>query len=542
MTDVVGGSIPNGKTQTLTRRRFIQAVGAVGGAAAAFSALSAWGQFAEAKQTEPPPLEGDASGKSVVILGAGPAGLVAGYELSKRGYQIQIIEADYRVGGHVFTARRGARTHELGGEEQVCDFDEGQWFDAGAWRIPYVHRGVHHYMREFQIPTIHHTDLNMNAFAYMSGIRGPLNERPVRIREIVVDMRGYTSELLAKAISQDLLDLELTEEDRDAFVDYLIDLGLLSSDDLTYQPNVARGWSGLDLAGLQREVPTAPFPLQDLLPFVQVSGDLTPLGNLLHQPVMTKPAKGMSQIYEEGFQPRVADHLLLESEVREIRQSDTGVEIVYVDKPSGETRTTTADYCISTIPLSVLSRMPRVDVSGPTLEAIRGSAYAIVGKLGLQFKRRFWEEDDWIYGGLTFTNNPAIGTISYPTWDYHTEKGVIQAYYNFGNAAAEVSALSLQERIEVALDFGSKIHPQFREEYDGKGFSVAWHRMPYAMGGWAGWSNYARENYYPRLLEPDGRIYFAGDFISQIPGWMEGAIQSAWMQIEKLHERAMQSG
>jgi monoamine oxidase len=536
MTHVPNGAAGGGGP--LTRRRFIQAVAAVGGTAAAWSAMTAWGHLAEAKQTAPPDLPGESNGTSVVILGAGPAGLVAGYELGKKGYDVQILEADDRVGGHVFTVRRGARTNELGREEQVCDFDEGQWFDAGAWRIPYVHRGVHYYMREFQIPAIHHTDLNMNAYAYTSGIKGPLNERPVRIREAVVDMRGYTAELLAKALNQDQLDTELSQEDRDAFVAYLISVGLLSSDDLSYQPNVARGWEGLDLAGFQREVPTYPWPIQDLLPFAAVTGDLTPLGNLLHQPVMMKPVLGMSQIYEEGFQARLTDQLTLQAEVHEIRQSDTGVEIVYLDKTSGETMTTTADYCISTIPLSVLNRM-RTDLTSSTREAIQGSAYSSVGKLGLQFKRRFWEEDDWIYGGLTITNVPEIGTISYPTWDYHMPKGVLQAYYNFGTTAMSVSRLTYDERIELALDFGSKIHPQYREEFE-TGFSVSWHLMPYAMGGWAGWSDYAKEHYYPRLFEPDGRIYFAGDFMSQIPGWMEGAIQASWMMIDKLHQRVMQ--
>ncbi|NJN40114.1 MAG: hypothetical protein HC807_03595, partial [Gammaproteobacteria bacterium] len=38
--------------------------------------------------------------------------------------------------------------------------------------------------------------------------------------------------------------------------------------------------------------------------------------------------------------------------------------------------------------------------------------YLAVGKSGIQFKRRFWEEDDWIYGGVTYTNIPQIVTIA----------------------------------------------------------------------------------------------------------------------------------
>lgn len=541
MADVLNGSGSGTGGAPLTRRRFIQAVGALGGTAAVWSGLSAWGQIAEAKQVAPPQLEGDVGGTSVVVLGAGPAGLVAGWELSKRGYTVQVLEADDRVGGHVFTARRGRRTRELGREEQVCDFDEGQWFDAGAWRIPSMHHGVHHYLREFQIPTIHHTDINMNAYVYLEGIRGPLNARPVRIREAYVDMTGYSAELLAKALDQDLLDVELTADDRDAFIEYLVEVGLLSNEDLNYGPNLARGWSALDGGGFFQDVPTAPYALQDILPVAGAVGDFTPLTNLLHQPVMLKPAKGMSQIYEEGFQVALGEKLLLQAEVREIHQSDTGVEIVYVDKPSGETRTIAADYCISTIPLSIVNTL-QTDLSTSTREAIQGCAYNGVGKLGLQFKRRFWEEDEDIYGGITSTNIGQIGGISYPTWDYHTQKGVLQAYYNFGNNAIAVSNLSYQERIELALEHGSKIHPQYRDEYDGKGFSVSWHLMPYAKGGWAGWSAYGRQNYYPRFMEPDGRIYFAGDFLSYLGGWMEGAIESAWLQVENLRTRVMQSG
>lgn len=528
------------KGSPLTRRRFIQAATALGGTTASFSAMSAWGHLAEAQTSTPPPLEGGGDGTSVVILGAGPAGLVAGYELQNKGYDVTILEASDRVGGHVFTVRKGSHNHEIGHDPQTAEFDEGQWIDLGAWRIPYVHRALHHYMHEFHIPTIMRTDLNMNAYAYMQGIEGPLNERPVRISEAMIDMQGYTNELLAKALDQDKLDTPLTEEDRDILVDYLVNTGLLSRDDLSYGPNTARGAAAIDGGVFNRAVPTSPIPFEDWLPFISAAGNVTPFGNLLHQPVMMKPVNGMSEIYESGFQPEVEDNLTFQAEVQEIHQSDNGVEIVYLDKNSGETQTVKADYCISTIPLGVFIQLPKKDVSQSTLEAMYNLPYVPVGKIGLQFKRRFWEQDEAIYGGMTLTNDPTIGTITYPAWDMHTQKGVLQAYYNFGNGALEVSKLSHEDRIEHALAFGSKIHPQYRDEFE-TGFSVAWHNMPYALGGWSTPSAHALEEYYPRLAEPDGRIYFAGDFLSHVPGWQEGAIEAAWYQIEKLHERASKS-
>lgn len=525
----------------VTRRQLIQAVGAAGGTAAVMSAMTAWGHMAAAAELQKPPvLETSGAGKSVVILGAGPAGLVCGYELMNKGYKVTILEALDRVAGHAFTVHRGSHTHEFGGELQVCDFDEGQWVDLGAWRIPYTHRGLQHYLTEFHIPCINHENLNMNAYAYMQDpSAGPLAGKPVRIRQALIDMRGYTSELLAKAINKEQLDDALTKEDRDNFVAYLIDVGFLSHDDLTYGPNNKRGWTALDGAGLDVIEPAMPFKLHDLLPFARATGDLTPWGSLYQQPVMLKPAKGMAQIYEEGFQPVLGNMIHLRSPVLEIHQDNSGVTVVYRVGES-DSQTIKADYCMTTIPLSVLLDMPNVDLSGDVRQAMAACNYAPVGKIGLQFKRRFWEEDDWIYGGVTAVDDPMIGSISYPTWDYHMQKGVLQAYYNFGTSAIEMSKKSYQDRIKYTVDFGTKIHGSaYRDEFE-TGFSVAWHREPYSKGAWANWSNASFQNELPKLIPPDGRIYFAGGFLSKISDWQEGAIQAAWMQLAALDKRVAQ--
>jgi monoamine oxidase len=57
--------------------------------------------------------------------------------------------------------------------------------------------------------------------------------------------------------------------------------------------------------------------------------------------------------------------------------------------------------------------------------------------------------------------------------------------------------------------------------------SVAWKNIPYSGSAWAEWSRDARAQYYPLLLKGDGPFLFAGEHMSYINGWQEGAVRSA---------------
>jgi monoamine oxidase len=152
-------------------------------------------------------------------------------------------------------------------------------------------------------------------------------------------------------------------------------------------------------------------------------------------------------------------------------------------------------------------------------------------------KRRFWELDDQIYGGHITTNFKDIFQISLPSSGWQQEKGVILGAYLFQANAARISGMSLADRLDVALAAGEKVFPgRYRANFD-SGFSWFWHRAQYNLGGWAEWSPEGRREAYPKLLEPDGRIYLAGEHLSHLTGWQAGAFESAWQQIEKLHNR-----
>src|ERR1051326_6387232 len=95
----------------------------------------------------------------------------------------------------------------------------------------------------------------------------------------------------------------------------------------------------------------------------------------------------------------------------------------------------------------------------PMKAAIDEVPYASAVKVGLQFKRRFWEEDDAIYGGISYTDLP-IRQIAYPNTGYNGRgRAVLLGAYLFEGANAyEFTSLPPAERVARAVEFGAQLH------------------------------------------------------------------------------------
>jgi monoamine oxidase len=515
----------------ISRREFLTKASALAGSS--YPAMLALGliKSAPAKAFH---LEGNGTGKHIIILGAGLAGMAAAYELKKLGYRCTVLEARDRSGGRVWTVRRGTRETELGGPEQVAKFDEGQYFNAGAARIPHHHEISMHYCRELGVQLEVYNNINEAAFLYNEG-KGSLANKPIRIREIHNDMRGYSSELLAKAINQEALDLPMTEEDKETLIEYLRAEGELDLNRL-YKGTTRRGYRKAPGAGKSPGQLADPHELMEIIHSGLIGPSFYNIGDyvLEQQMTMLQPVGGMDQL-SKALERKVGKDIQIRAEVREIRKMPEGVRVVYVDK-SGKDKELKGDFCICTIPLPVLSTI-KSDFSSPVQRAIDFISYNQTGKIGLQFKRRFWEEDEQIFGGISRTNMD-IHQIFYPSADYLSRKGTLVGYYNFGGKAEKVGNLSLAEREKLALAQGSKIHPQYEKEFE-TSFSLAWHKTRYSQGGWASYTTETRERFYPELLKPDGAIYFAGEHTTYLTAWMAGAFESARRSVQDIHERAM---
>jgi len=521
----------------VSRRSLFTLIGLAAGSAVMLEAMSSLAYAGESGYAGPIKLSGDAKGTSVLILGAGLAGMCAAYELRKAGYKVQILEYNDRPGGRNWSLYGGDTYTELGGFSQKVGFDKGLYFNPGPWRLPYHHHAILDYCKRLNVPLEPFTQVNHNAYMQSDKAFGG---RPQRYRAVQADFQGYVAELLAKSTRQNALDQALTREDKEILLaalrewgaldqNYAYAKGLISSD--------RRGWAS-DPGGGTTSVPTPsdPMAMSDLLKS-ELWGAIA-VGQIYEfQSSLFQPVGGMGMI-GKAFGRELNGVIRYNAKVTDIRQDERGVTATFIDsKAGGAPRQAHGDWCLCTIPASILGQIP-MNAGAPMKSAIDALYYDASVKVGLQFKRRFWEEDDAIYGGISYTDQPN-GLIGYPSHGaFSSGKGVLLGAYTFGADAFEYAAMSPEERIAKTLEYGAKIHPQYRTEFD-NGVAVAWHRVPWTLGCAAHWTEDLRAQHYDNLTAIDGRIMLAGEHVSRLPAWQEGAVLSALDAIRRLHQRVM---
>jgi monoamine oxidase len=552
----------------LTRRRFLERVGVAGGSVALYETMTALGliNLPEAWAGPPQLQPGSGTGKTVVILGAGIGGLTAAYELTRANYTVQIIELTERAGGRNHTARRGTVLEEKteSGEtfRQVCKFDEGLYLNLGPGRLPYHHRRVLHYCQDLGVALeVYVMETMANLFQTNKAFGG----KPQVRRQIANDIQGYISEMLAKAVNQKALNQELDEGDRNRLLCLLKNFGDLGGNDTcstcgktkcqTCNKNCAECMSCekqcqtcFDYTGSTRDgcVITVRRPCKP--------GDTLALNELLRsefwehrfyqsfeyewQPTLFQPVGGMDKIVD-GFVSRVGKLIQYNTEVLNIDTRKDGVTITVRDRKNGKRSNINADYCISNIPLPILNKIKN-NFADDFAKAVATCVYDPTCKLGWQANQRFWENDkNQIYGGISYTDDP-ITQMWYPSYDYFTKNGTLTGVYNYDEDAIRYGNMKPADRIVEARKGAIKLHPEFADTRivpSDKAISIAWQNIQNEGGGWANWDPNSDDHSkaYTRLLRPDGRFYVVGDQVSQLPGWQEGAMESAQHVVELIN-------
>ena len=515
----------------MSKRRFLQAVGSAAGVGAVYRSMRALelvpAGVAQAAAPDLPQNSGD--GKRVAILGAGIGGMTAAYELARAGYRCTILEATGRAGGRNETVRAGDGIEEFDSRQRV-EFGEEEhlYANLGPARIPYHHRAILGYCKEFGVELEVFTNDNRAALFHNSERFGG---RAVPRRQVITDTRGYIAELLAKAVHEAALDSTLTADDKERVLEMLRRYGDLDADHL-YKGSTRGGYRGEQVhAGLDGGEANDPLDFSELLnaDFWQYKLHYDEFLN--QNPTLLQPVGGMDAI-TNAFASRVGDVIRFRSIVEEIRNTSSGVRIVYRSAAGGASEAVDADYAICTIPAPVLKDIPN-DFTAETRAAIESVEYVPAVKIAFQARRRFWEDEYAIYGGISWTDQD-ITQIWYPPYGYHRDRGIILgAYIWSGEAGRRFGAMSPEERLRAAVSEGARIHPGYGDEIE-TGISRAWEKVPFQKGAWPR-ASAARE----ALRQPDGPVYFAGDHVSALPGWQEGAILAAHATVAGISERVM---
>ena len=447
--------------------------------------------------------------KRVVIVGAGMAGLVAGYELRRAGHDPIILEAQQRVGGRVLTLRQ--------------PFTEGLYAEVGAMRIPRAHELTLAYISRFGLSTRDFTMDNPRAYYYIGG-------RKIRIAEANSDPsllgfetsekeRTHTAGALWMQAIAPLLEL-LRKNGEAAWGEIVTKYDQYSTREFLE----VSGWSegAIEMYGLlanQEAVMNSSF----LEVFREDSGNF--YTNMVE-------IDGGTDRLPHSFLPQLRQNIRFGARLIAMDQEPDGVT-VHFQTASGRDRVT-ADYAIVTVPFPVLRH---VEILKPFTRAkqraIRQLHYDASAKILFQCRRRFWEEDEGIFGGGTITDLP-IRNLYYPDHGRETGRGVILASYTWSEDAQRWGSLSPDDRIEQALEDVARIHPQVVQEFE-VGASWMWHDDEFAGGAFALFDPGQQTLLHDTIIAPEGRIHFAGEHASLHHAWIQGAIESGLREAIAVH-------
>jgi monoamine oxidase len=405
------------KTRGLNRRQFLQSSVLAAAGVSLLPANSIGRSLID--------LRGPVAPKRVLILGAGLAGMVAGYELSQLGHAVTILEARMRPGGRVHTLRE--------------PFSDGLYAEAGAARIPENHDLTLKYIKMFDVPLEPMYPSRLQAVRLDGGQRR------------LVGPEGFTEAL-----------------------------GRNFGDELGGNP--AR-WSKV---------------------------------------------KGGSDLFPKAFAQRLADKIHYGAPVVRIEQDANSARAVFLHHGSPETMS--ADHILCAMPFSVLRRveLPTTNFSERKRDIIQKLEYDSVSRVYLQSKKRFWEEKGLC--GFAFTDEAV--EIWQPTWSQPGPRGILMTYARPGQAE-RIASLKESERISSTLTQLDGIFPGLRENFEG-GTSKCWIEDEWSRGAWSfvGLRDFVKAN------EAEGRIHFAGEHLSPVFSWMQGALSSGLRAVKEINEAA----
>lgn len=450
--------------------------------------------------------------KRVIIVGAGVAGLVAGYELLRAGHDPLILEARNRVGGRICTLRD--------------PFSSGLYGEAGAMRIPRAHALTMMYIDRFGLPTADFVMESDQTWVHIGGVKRRLAE--VRSDPDVLGFETAPAEKgrLAGDIWAETIRplVEQVEQHGQAGWDAIYAV----YDEYSVREFLElKGWSEglIEMFGLlnnQEALMNSSF----LELFREEAGN--------YYTNMCQIVGGMDR-FVHAFLPELEGRIRYGARVIALDQTPDQA-IVHYQTLAGRFQAT-GDDAIITTPFPVLRHVEVLKpFSRAKQRAIRQLHYDAAAKIFFQCRRRFWETDDGIYGDGTVTDLP-IRNLYYTDWGKETGRGVLLASYTWSEDAQRWGSLTPRDRIEQALENVAVIHPQITAEFE-VGTSYMWHDDEFASGAFALFDPGQQTLLHDAIVAPEGRFHFAGEHASLYHAWIQGAIESGLRAAIEVHQAA----
>jgi monoamine oxidase len=474
----------------LDRRKFLQTLAVVGAAGLAGGVRPAAAAVRHGSDR--------GSGKRVVVLGAGLAGLGAAYNLTKHGYDVTVLEAQQRPGGRVQTERDA--------------FRRGGHAEMGAVRIFDSHEYTLRYVNEFGLEITPY-DTGTRAF-YMEGKRflPPSAGKPWPLDGLDDDEQPDPFANFPPYLGSGFGKLgDVFDSGWPASVPSAHELDRTTMDGYMRSQGASRTWRDWFYAQegrIARVNGAAGFAAESL-----ITGSF--LGSI----------KGGNDRLPYAFAAALGKRLKYRSEVVRIDQDRRGVTIGYRDG-SGR-HEIRADRCVCALPFAPLRRVHiSASFSHKKMAAIHKLRYMAAARCYFQTRGQLWKDDP--LGALGGLNLVGTDTMAGRVWSTSAQQpdpatGMIHAYM------IDTEALEFAAHRHRRVDAMFKLFRTLLPGIDGQVTGVAhkaWQEDPWAGGGW-GWTQPGDLGWmFPAMRQPEGRVHFAGEHTSLWIAWMNGALES----------------
>ena len=466
--------------RTLDRRRFLR--------------LSPVLPFAAASVLETAPPQPNLPRDTIVIVGAGLAGLRAAALLRKAGRPVVVLEARGSTGGRVRTIRT---------------FDEELYAEAGPIRIPEMHQTVLQLAREHGLNLVPF-ESSTGAAAITIGavtarLPGELKKATAHLSlkadEVGLDQGG----LLRKYVGDLAGELGTVGPAGDAYARWR------SYDALTWPEWLkSRGASAgaitlMTLGGDSREL-SALYVLRQFA--------------LLQKTTQFYKIRGGMDQLPRAMTRDVQPVIRYRAPVVRIEHGQTDVTIDYLENARTK-NTIRAARVILAIPFSTLRTIAiHPPLSPEKARAVAELPYFPATRFLLQMRSSFWQEQG--FSGSARSDQRA--EMWDCTYDLAGTRGILGATAG-GALGRSASGMTRDRAVKLGVDIVARTFPPVRTHFE-KGTVYRWAQDLWARGAFAVFHPGQMTSMVPHIARPEGRLHFCGEHTSPWSGWMEGALES----------------